>query len=120
MSDFTIFPGLNRNWNLGASPMVDPTSAWKSYFFECPVAVASHLQRFMMRQAQDQMQVFAELARDPNPTAAVSRQAAFLQQSALAWNTEVMELAELMQSKLLATPASTTTQQDKAPLARAA
>lgn len=102
MSDSTIFQGLSRAWNIGTPPTEWPASAMKNYFFECPVAVTSHLQRFMMRQAQDQMQIFAELAKDPNPTNAVTREAAFLQQSALAWNTELLELAELVQSKLLA------------------
>ncbi|MFG1417104.1 hypothetical protein V5F38_04735 [Xanthobacter sp. V0B-10] len=119
MSDANIFQGLNRVWDTGTPPMAWPTTAWKNYFFECPVAVTSHLQRFMMRQAQDQMQVFAELARDPNPTNAITRQSAFAQQAALAWNAEMMELAELVQSKLLSS-AAPTAEAEKAPLARAA
>lgn len=130
MSDSTFFQGLNRAWNIGAPagawPTAGwpaaawPTTAWKNYFFECPVAVASHLQRFMMRQTQDQMQVFAELARDPNPANAVTRQATFLQQSALAWNAELLELAELVQGKLLASAQTADSPQESAPLARAA
>ncbi|WP_454916128.1 hypothetical protein [Xanthobacter sediminis] len=124
MTDSTFFQGLSNAWNIGAPsaawPTATPMTAWKNYVFECPVAVASHLQRFMMRQAQDQMQVFAELTRDPNPTTAATRQTAFLQQSALAWNTELLELAELVQSKLLASAATPDAQQEKAPLARAA
>ncbi|MFG1296728.1 hypothetical protein [Xanthobacter variabilis] len=114
MSDSTIFQGLSRAWNVG-TPAEWPATAVKNYFFECPVAVTSHLQRFMMRQAQDQMQIFAELAKDPNPANAVTREAAFLQQSALAWNTELLELAELVQSKMLAAAAPTASQQEQAP-----
>jgi len=120
MSDSPFFQGLNRAWNIGTPSPTWAATAWKNYFFECPVAVTSHLQRFVMRQTQDQMQIFAELARDPNPATAVSREASFLQQSALAWNTELLELAELVQGKLLASTTPAEAEPEKAPLARAA
>lgn len=120
MSDFTIFPGLNRAWNIGAPAAIDPATAWKNYFFECPVAVAAHLQRFAMRQAQEQMQLIGEVARDPNPATAISRQAAYLQQSALAWNTELTEIAELVQGKLLNKAPAADGQSAPAPFSKAA
>ena len=120
MNDSAIFQGLTRAWSVGAPPTAWPAAAWKNTFFECPVAVASHLQRFLARQAQEQVQLLAELARDPNPATAIPRQTAYLQQSALAWNTELLELAELVQGKLLAPVGNGEASQEKPPFPRAA
>lgn len=120
MNDSAIFQGLNRAWSVGTPPTAWPLAAWKNSFFECPVAVASHLQRFMARQAQEQMQLLADLARDPNPATAMTRQTAFVQQSVLAWNTELLELADVIQGKLLAPAATAEAPQENPPFARAA
>lgn len=119
MNDSAIFQGLTRAWSTGTPPTMFPMAQWKSVFVDCPMAVASHFQRFMGRQAQEQMQLFGELAKDPNPTNAVTKEIAYMQQAALAWNTEVLELAELVQSKVLASTQPENSEA-KPPLAEAA
>jgi len=102
MNDSAIFQGLARALTSGTPPTAWPIGMMKNFYFEAPVAVASHLQRFMAHRMQEQMQLASELAKDPNPANAFTKQAAFLQQSALAWQTEMLELAELVQSKVMA------------------
>ena len=101
MNDSAIFQGLTRAWSVGTPPVAWPVAFWKNCFFDCPVEVASHIQRFAGRQMQDQVQLFSELSKEENMANAFTKEAAFLQQSALAWNSEMLEVAELVQSKLL-------------------
>lgn len=101
MNDSAIFQGLTRAWSVGTPHVAWPVAFWKNCFFDCPVEVASHIQRFAGRQMQDQVQLFSELSKEENMANAFTKEAAFLQQSALAWNSEMLEVAELVQSKLL-------------------
>jgi len=119
MNDSAIFQGLARALTSGTPPNMWPVGMWKNFYFEAPVAVASHLQRFMAHQMQEQMQLASELAKDPNPANAFTKQAAFVQQSALAWQTEMLELAELVQAKLMAA-AQPEGKTEPAPFTRAA
>lgn len=119
MNDSVIFQGLARAMAPAAQPMAWPVTAWKNLFFDCPMAVTTHLQQFVGRQVQEQVQLLGELSREQNPSALVTREAAFLQQSALAWSTELIEVAEIVQSKLLSAtqPAQP---EDTPPFAKAA
>ncbi|MFG1359371.1 hypothetical protein [Xanthobacter pseudotagetidis] len=101
MNDSAIFQGLARAMSAGTPPAAWPMAFWKNCFFDCPVEVASHLQRFAGRQMQDQVQLFSELSKEENMANAFTKEAAFLQQSALAWSSEMLEVAELVQAKLL-------------------
>lgn len=74
----------------------------RAYFVDCPAAVAAHLQSFASRQMQEQMRLASELSKQETPAAAMSRQAAYMQQAGAAWVTELMEIGELVQSKLTA------------------
>ncbi len=101
MNDSAIFQGLTRAMSAGTPPMAWPMAVWKNCFFDCPVEIASHLQRFAGRQMQDQVQLFSELSREQTLANAFTKEAAFLQQSALAWSTEMLEVAELVQTRML-------------------
>ncbi|MCG5234130.1 hypothetical protein [Xanthobacter oligotrophicus] len=119
MNDSTVFQGLARAFSTGTPPVAWPFTVWKNLFFDCPLAASAHVQQFVGRQMQEQVQLLNDLAKEHNPTAAFSREAAFLQQSALAWNSEMLEVAELVQHRLLsATQADKP--QDQPPFARAA
>lgn len=120
MNDSAIFQGLARAFSTGTPPMAWPFAVWKNCFFDCPLAVASHLQQFTGRQMQEQVQLLGDLSREQNPAAAVQREAAFLQQSALAWSNEMLEVAELVQSRVLAATQIDTQPEAQPPLARAA
>ncbi len=102
MTNSNVFQDLSRTWTAGAPSMAWPVAVWKNCFLDCPLAVASHIQRFAGRQMQEQVQLLSDLSREENAANVFTKEAAFLQQSALAWSTEVLELAELVQSKLLA------------------
>ncbi|MBB6305880.1 hypothetical protein [Xanthobacter tagetidis] len=115
MNDSAIFQGLTRAWSVGTPPVAWPVAFWKNCFFDCPVEVASHIQRFAGRQMQDQVQLFSELSKEENMANAFTKEAAFLQQSALAWNSEMLEVAELVQSKLLASTQTVLPDTDAAP-----
>lgn len=101
MNDSVMFQGLARALTAGTPPVAWPFAMWKNCFVDCPVAVTSHLQQFVGRQMQEQVQLFTELSHEQNPSALMTREAAFLQQSALAWNNEMLEIAEMVQSRLL-------------------
>lgn len=92
---------------------------WKNLFLDCPLAASAHLQQFIGRQMQEQVTLMGELAKEQNPQAALTREAAFLQQSALAWSNEWLEVAELVQSRMLAS-AQAAPVEDPAPFPRAA
>jgi hypothetical protein len=115
MNDSAIFQGLTRAWSTGTPPVAWPVAFWKNCFFDCPVEVASHIQRFAGRQMQDQVQLFSELSKEENMANAFTKEAAFLQQSALAWSSEMLEVAELMQSKLLTSTQTVVPDEDAAP-----
>lgn len=101
MNDSAIFQGLARAFSAGTPPVALPVVMWKNLFFDCPLAASAHLQQFVGRQLQEQVTLMGEIAREQNPQAAVTREVAFLQQSALAWSNEWLEVAELVQSRLL-------------------
>lgn len=119
MNDSVMFQGLARALSPATPPMAWPAVVWKNLFFDCPIAVTTHLQQFVGRQVQEQVQLLGDLSREQNPSAAVTREAAFLQQSALAWSTELIEVAEIVQSKLL-NATQTEQPQDTPPFAKAA
>lgn len=119
MNDSVMLQGLARALAPATPPMAWPVTAWKNLFFDCPIAVSTHLQQFVGRQMQEQMDLLGQLSREQNPSAFVTREAAFLQQSALAWTTEWVAVGEIVQSKLLnATQAEEP--EDQPPFARAA
>lgn len=119
MNDSVMFQGLARALSPATPAMAWPVTAWKNLFFDCPIAVGTHLQQFVGRQVQEQVTLLGELSREQNPSAFVTREAAFLQQSTLAWTTELIAVAEIVQSKVLnATQAEPPT--DEPPFAQAA
>ncbi|GGF65753.1 hypothetical protein GCM10007301_26830 [Azorhizobium oxalatiphilum] len=79
-----------------------PISGVQAFWLETPMAVTSHLQKFVAGQVQEQMNVFTALAREDGPANLAGRQSAFLQQSAMAWATEWLELASLVQTRAFA------------------
>ncbi|MFG1333599.1 hypothetical protein V5F41_20395 [Xanthobacter autotrophicus] len=101
MNDHAVFQGLARALSTGSPPVAWPFAVWKNLFLDCPMAASAHVQQFVGRQMQEQIQLLNDLAKEQNPSAAVSREAAFLQQSALAWSGEMLEVAELVQQRLL-------------------
>lgn len=120
MNDSVMFQGLARAMTAGAPSMGWPLAIWKSYFVDCPMAVAAHLQQFTMERMQERAQLVADLSHQPDPSAAFSRTAAFAQQSAIAWNTEMLELAELVQSRLMAAAQADAPPDAPSPFSRAA
>lgn len=113
MTDSPIFQGLARAYSVGTPPTIWPMAVMKAYFFDCPMEVAAHVQRFTGRQMQEQVQLFSDLSREENPANAFTKEAAFLQQSALAWQTELMEIADLVQKKLVAATQTSTAEPSK-------
>lgn len=85
----------------GASPLAWPLSAIQSFWIETPLEVASHLQKFTAGQVQAQLNLFSDLSEEAGPANLAAKELAFLQQSAMAWNTEWLEIASLLQTKLL-------------------
>lgn len=120
MNDSAVFQGIARALSTGTPPAAWPFTMWKNCFFDCPLAVTSHLQQFVGRQMQEQVQLLTEMSREQNPSSLVTREAAFLQQSALAWSNEVLEIAELVQSRLLSATQVEPKPEDQPPLANAA
>lgn len=102
MTDSNVFQSLTRGWSAGTPPVAWPVTVWKNVFLDCPLAVASHLQRFAGRQMQEQVQLLSDISHEQSAATVFTKEAAFLQQSAVAWSTELIEVAELVQSKLLA------------------
>ncbi|MDI4663692.1 hypothetical protein K9U40_05010 [Xanthobacter autotrophicus] len=119
MNDSAVFQGLARAFSTGTPPVAWPFAVWKNLFFDCPLAASAHVQQFVGRQMQEQVQLMNDLAKEQNPSVAFSREAAFLQQSALAWSNEMVEVAGLVQSRLL-NATQTDQPQDQSPFARAA
>lgn len=120
MNDSAIFQGLARALSPATPGAAWPFTMVKTLYFDTPMAVASHLQQFVGRQMQEQVQLFSELSREQNPQAAFTREAAFLQQSALAWSNELLEVAELAQSRILSATQPEPVDTPPAPFANAA
>lgn len=120
MNDSVMFQGLARAMSSATPPMGWPLAVWKNCFFDCPLVVSSHLQQFVGRQMQEQVQLLSEISKEQNPSAALSREAAFLQQSALAWSSELLEVAELVQSRLLNATQTERPPEEQPPYSRAA
>ena len=105
MNNAPLFQGFPSQWT-GAIPSSAFATSWpmaiaKAYWFELPVAVANHLQRFAADQAQERMRLLSELTRAEGVNTIFTKEMAFIQQASLAWGAEMMELAELCQEKLL-------------------
>ncbi len=90
-----------RGLQAGTPPMAWPIASLQALWFETPLAVATHLQKFSASQIQAQMNLLADLSREEGPANLFAKESAFLQQSAMAWGTEMMELASLVQTKVL-------------------
>lgn len=87
-----------------ANPMAaNPMAAARFFWVDFPVEVATRLQRFTAERMQDQMRLLAELGAQEGNVNPFMREAAFLQQSSVAWGAEVMQIMELCQERLLNT-----------------
>ncbi len=101
MEESPIVQQWTRMWGTSPSSATWPTNGFKMAYFDCPVAIAAHFQSFLGRRAQEQMQFLSDLSREQNPANILTKEMTYLQQATLAWNTEMMELAELLQNKML-------------------
>ncbi|MFG1420288.1 hypothetical protein [Roseixanthobacter liquoris] len=105
MSDASTFPDFTKAyaemWPGKAAAFGWPMAAARVYWIELPVAINAHLQRFATAQLQEQMRLMGEMAKPDAATSVFNKEAAFLQQSAFAWGTEVLEIVELCKEKLL-------------------
>lgn len=104
----------------GALPGAWPVSGLQAFWLETPMAVTSHLQKFLAGQVQEQMNVITALAREDGPANLLSRQSAFLQQSTMAWATEWLELTSLVQTRAFSALQKPVQKPDAAPYQRAA
>lgn len=86
------FPALASSW---------PMALARIYWVELPMAVTGHIQRFMAQQGQERMRLLSELSCADSVSGAFNKEMAFLQQTALAWGVEMMEILELCQEKLV-------------------
>lgn len=100
MNDSVMFQGLARAMTPSANAAEWPLALWRSYF-ECPVLVVAHLQQFLVRRSQEQARFISEVSHERNPSEILAKQIAFMQQSAVAWSTEMVEVSELAQAKLM-------------------
>ncbi len=101
MNDSAFFQGMSRAWGLGGQPASPwPMTAWQS-LFECPIAVSSHLQQFLAHRVQEQARFLAELSHERNPNDILAKQMSYLQQAAMAWSTEMIQVGEIAQSRLM-------------------
>ncbi|MFG1463156.1 hypothetical protein V5F77_09645 [Xanthobacter sp. DSM 24535] len=105
MSDSSTSPGFTTGfpttWPAGAQMFGWPMAAARVYWVELPVAINAHLQRFATAQIQEQMRLMSEMAKPDAATSVFNKEAAFLQQSAFAWGTEMLEIVELCKEKML-------------------
>lgn len=114
------FQDQMRSFHAGTTPVAWPAATLQAFWFETPLAVATHLQKFTAGQMQAQMDLLASISREEGPANLMSKEAAFLQQSAMAWGTEMMELASLVQTKVLSAAQKPETAEPPYPLPRAA
>ncbi|WP_029004914.1 hypothetical protein [Azorhizobium doebereinerae] len=103
-----------------AAPVAWPLAAMQAFWFETPLAVSTHLQKFTAGQIQAQVNLLADLSREDGPTNLLAKEAAFLQQSAMAWNTEWLEIASLIQTKILSAAQKPADAPENYPFSRAA
>lgn len=108
MNDSAFFQGLSRAWGLGAQPASPwPMTAWQG-LFETPIAVSTHLQQFLTHRVQEQARFLAELSHERNPNDILAKQMSYLQQAAMAWSTEMIQVSEIAQSRLMGAAAGGT------------
>lgn len=86
-----------------AGKPVDALSALRLLWVDLPVEVAGRLQKFTSERMQDQMRLLTELAAEESNVNPAMRYAGFVQQASLAWGTELLQIMELYQEKLLNT-----------------
>lgn len=103
MNTLPPFQAWTQAWQQGSTM---PSAAWpmtmaRAMWVDLPVEIASRLQRFAAAQTQEQMRVFSEAGRLDGSSNPFMRQMAFAQQSSLAWGTEMLEIMELCQERLL-------------------
>lgn len=96
-----ILQGLARSWTVGTPPAAWPMALVHTYWVDLPLAVSSHVQRFASAQVQAQMRLLSEMSHAEGSANMLMKEAGFLQQSAVAWGGECLEILELCQEKLL-------------------
>jgi len=116
MNSSSFFENMTKAWGLdpqgfgqqgfGAQGFGPPPGmAWPAPafhgIFECPMAVGAHFQQFLTRRLQHQAEFLHELARERNPQDIFAKHMAYLQQAAMAWSTEMIQVSEIAQSKLM-------------------
>lgn len=87
----------------GSGAPVDPMTALRLLWVDLPVEVAGRLQKFTSDRLQDQMRLVTEIAAQEGSVNPAMRYAGFVQQASLAWGTELLQILELYQEKLLNT-----------------
>lgn len=97
------FQAWTQAWQTTAQTSGNPMAAARFFWFDFPIEVASRLQRFSAERMQDQMRLFSELGANEGNVNPLMREAAFLQQSGIAWGAELMQIMELYQERLLNT-----------------
>lgn len=116
MMNSTFFENMTKAWGLGPQGFghegfhapgfgPPPAAAWPPSpfhgMFECPMAVGTHFQQFLTRRLQHQAEFLHELSRERNPQDIFAKHMAYLQQAAMAWSTEMIQMSEIAQSKLM-------------------
>jgi len=101
MKGSPILQGLARSWTAGTPPMAWPMALAHTYWVDLPVAVASRLQHFASGRVQEQVRIMGEMSHAEGSANMLMKEASFLQQSAVAWGGECLEIIEMCQEKLL-------------------
>ncbi|WP_127090236.1 hypothetical protein [Aquabacter cavernae] len=103
MNTLPPFQTWTQAWQNAAQTSGNPAAAAQLLWFELPVEIAGRLQRFTAARMQDQMRLFTEMNGAEGVANPFMREAAFLQESSLAWGSEVLQIMELCQERLLNT-----------------
>lgn len=104
MNTLPPFQAWTQAWQTAAQAPGNPAAAARMLWIDLPVEIASRLQRFTADRMQDQMRLFSEMGAMEGNVNPFMREAAFLQQSSLAWGTEMLQIMEMCQERLLNTP----------------
>ncbi len=86
----------------GGWPMTTAqATAAQALYLQLPTEVAARIQKLSAAKVQEQVRLFSEISATEGPFVAMQKQMAFLQQSGLDWSTELMEIMQLYQEKLM-------------------
>ncbi|TCT03237.1 hypothetical protein [Aquabacter spiritensis] len=114
MPDNPAFQAWAQAWQGATPPAAWPMTAARTLWVDLPMEAATRLQRLGATQMQEQMRLFAQLSTleggEGNP---MMKEIAFLQQSSLAWGSELLQIMELYHERLL----NPTRQDPDAPIA---